>query len=137
MQSEKISEVRVCIQKAANDLRGADINLNVSPPLIEDALVHCQQVAEKAMKGFLTMHDKIFPKTHDLDELASLCEEVDSSLENVLEKALDLTVFAWIFRFPGDMKVPSKEEALQYLSIARQVYDSILSRLPKEVSPDS
>ena len=136
MQSEKISEVRIFIQKAANDLKGVDINLNASPPLIEDALVHCQQVAEKAMKGFLTLHDKIFPKTHDLDELASLCEDVDPSLEKVLEKALDLTVFAWIFRYPGDMQPPPKKEALQYLSIARQVYEAIIARLPKEVYSD-
>ena len=29
------------------------------------------------MKGFLTAHDRIFRKTHDLDELASACEAVD------------------------------------------------------------
>jgi hypothetical protein len=44
---------------------GARIDLAASPPLIGDALFHCQQAAEKGMKGFLTMHDRIFQKTHD------------------------------------------------------------------------
>ena len=50
------------------------------PPLIEDALFHCQQAAEKAMKAFLTAHDTAFRKTHDLDELAATREESDASL---------------------------------------------------------
>jgi hypothetical protein len=40
-------------------LRGADIDLAASPPIIEDMLFHCQQAAEKAMKGFLTAHDRV------------------------------------------------------------------------------
>lgn len=36
------------------------------------------------MKGFLTAHDRVFRKTHDLDELASACEAVDSTLNPLL-----------------------------------------------------
>ncbi len=74
MQPEKLAEVRSWLKKAANDLRGADIDLAASPPFIEDMLFHCQQAAEKSMQGFLTAHDRVFRKTHDLDELASACE---------------------------------------------------------------
>lgn len=42
MQPEKVKEVRAWFRKATNDLRGADIDLAASPPLIEDALFHCQ-----------------------------------------------------------------------------------------------
>lgn len=38
MQPEQAQEVRGWFQKAANDLRGADIDLAASPPLIKDAL---------------------------------------------------------------------------------------------------
>ena len=49
MPPEKMAEVRSWFQKAANDLRGADIDLAALPPLIiEDALFHCQQAVEKA-----------------------------------------------------------------------------------------
>jgi HEPN domain-containing protein len=32
-----------------------------NPPLIEDALFHCQQAAEKSLKGYLTSQDKTSP----------------------------------------------------------------------------
>ena len=49
-----LAEVHGWLQKAANDLRGAEIDLAAHPPLVEDALFHCQQAAEKAFKAFLT-----------------------------------------------------------------------------------
>jgi len=135
MEPEKAQEARAWFQKAVNDLRGADIDLAASPPLIEDALFHCQQAAEKAMKGFLTAHDRLFRKTHDLDELGRSCEGVDPNLAAVLGEARDLTVFAWEFRYPGGTSVPSKEEAQRALNTSRTVYEALLSRLPNDVHP--
>jgi hypothetical protein len=89
------------------------------------------------MKGFLTAHDRIFRKTHDLDELASVCEDVDPTLKEVLNPARDLTVFAWEFRYPGEAEVPSLEEARQFRAVAGEVYQSILARLPQEAHPKS
>lgn len=135
MQPDQAEEVKAWLQKAANDLRGADVDLAASPPLIEDALFHCQQAAEKALKGFLAAHDRPFRKTHDLDELGRACEELDPTLAAVLAGARDLTVFAWEFRYPGETVVPTEEEALRALATARKAYESVLSRLPKEVHP--
>jgi len=87
MQPEKLAEVRSWLKKAASDLRGADIDLAAFPPFIEDMLFHFQQAAEKTMKGFLTAHDRIFRKTHDLDELASVCEDVDPHSERSSESS--------------------------------------------------
>jgi len=72
-----IAETKAWLRKAAYDLRVASHSLTASPPLLDDVVFHCQQAAEKTMKGFLTAHDRIFRKTHDLDELASACEAVD------------------------------------------------------------
>ncbi|MCK9377955.1 MAG: HEPN domain-containing protein [Syntrophobacterales bacterium] len=135
MQPEKLSEVRSWLKKAAGDLRGADIDLAASPPFIEDMLFHCQQAAEKSMKGFLTAHDRVFRKTHDLDELASACEAVDPTLKEFLNPARDLTVFAWEFRYPGEAETPSMEEARQFRGVAGEVYQAILTRLPQEAHP--
>lgn len=135
MQPEKAAEVRAWLRKAADDLRGAEIDLAASPPLVEDALFHCQQAAEKAMKGYLTAHDRIFRKTHDLDELATACTAIDGGLEKILDPARELTVFAWEFRYPGEVEAPEPEEAEDILAIARRVYEAIISRLPQEVYP--
>lgn len=135
MEPEKAAEVRAWLRKAANDLRGAEIDLAASPPFLEDALFHCQQVAEKSLKGFLTAHDQIFRKTHDLDELASACVAIAADLATVLDTARELTIFAWEFRYPGETEVPTEAEAREYLALARRVYEAILSRLPQEVQP--
>ncbi len=135
MEPEKLEEVQAWFQRAANDLRGADIDLGASPPLVEDALFHCQQVVEKALKGYLTAHDRPFRKTHDLDELSRASEAIDASLSNVLEPARYLTVFAWEFRYPGGRETPPVDEARQALELARQVVDSLLRRLPEITWP--
>ena len=135
MEPEKAQEMREWFQKARNDLRGAEIDLSASPPLLEDVMFHCQQAAEKAMKGFLTGHDRPFPKTHDLDELGTAVQAIDASLASALDRARDLTPFAWRFRYPGTPSVPAREEAEEALAVAREVYQAILDRLPEEVRP--
>lgn len=131
MRPEALAEARAWFHKAANDVRGAEIDLAASPPLLEDALFHCQQAAEKAMKGFLSAHDQPFKKTHDLDELGRACETLDPSLTSLLSSARDLTVFAWEYRYPGSSDVPSETETHQALATARSVYEVLLARLPK------
>ena len=129
MANEKRHEVQVWLQKAENDLRSAQVDLAADPPLIEDALFHCQQAAEKAMKAFLTAHDTIFRKTHDLDELATVCEKIDASLRAALSPARDLTVFAWEFRYPDSGEAPPEAEAHEYLLLAQATVGAIRERL--------
>ncbi len=130
MQPDKAAAVRGWQIKAANDLRGAQIDLDADPPLIEDALFHCQQAVEKSLKGYLTAHDSPFKKTHDLDELSRACLEVDATLQAVVQPAIPLTIFAWEFRYPGDSIVPSLAEARQALTLAQALHTAILQRLP-------
>jgi hypothetical protein len=49
----RIADTRAWFVKAANDLRGVDVDLAAAPPLLGDALFHCQQAVEKAVKAFL------------------------------------------------------------------------------------
>ncbi len=135
MQPDKAAAVRGWLSKAANDLRGARIDLAAEPPLIEDALFHCQQAAEKSLKAFLTGHDTLFKKTHDLDELGRACLALDAGLSESLLSVSTLTVFAWEFRYPGDAQVPSMHEVREYLDIANRLYTAILARLPQACHP--
>lgn len=129
MSDEKQQEVFAWMKKADDDLRSARIVMDAKPPLIETALFHCQQAAEKAMKAFLTAHDMPFRKTHDLDELAAACEKIDASLKKVLDPARDLTVFAWEFRYPGSSSTPSEEESYDAISLAEAVILAMRQRL--------
>ena len=72
-----VFDTRLWLVKAANDLRAAEIDLGAKPPLIEDALFHCQQAAEKARKAFLTFQNVPFRKTHNLEEIGEICLAID------------------------------------------------------------
>ena len=129
MANEKHREIQAWLAKANNDLRGAEVDLAADPPLIEDSLFHCQQAAEKAMKAFLTAHNVVFRKTHDLDELASACEQIDTSLKVILNPIRDLTVFAWEFRYPGSDEPPPHAEAFEMFLLAQAAVHELRKRL--------
>lgn len=90
---------------------------------------------EKSLKAFLTAHDTLFKKTHDLDELGHACLALDAGLADTLLPVIPLTVFAWEFRYPGDSQVPSIEEAHESLAVAAALYNAVLQRLPQSCHP--
>lgn len=134
MSPEKEAEVKSWFRKASQDLRAAKLDLSAVPPLLEDVVFHCQQAAEKAIKGYLTYHDRPFQKTHDLDRLSMLCESIDSSLKACLIPARSLTPFAWTFRYPGDSDEPSRSEAEDALKTAADVVETLRAKIKLEIS---
>lgn len=132
---EVIAEVQGWFSRAWMDLRVGALETGVRPSLNADIVYHAQQAAEKSMKGFLTFHGQVFRKTHNLVEIGESCAQIDNSLEPLLRRAAILTEYAWRFRYPGDPEDPSDEEAASALSLAREVYDALLSRLPRQAIP--
>jgi HEPN domain-containing protein len=130
-----VADAQAWFRKAATDLRSADVDLAAAPPILEDAVFHCQQAVEKAIKGFLTFHQRPFGKTHDLRELGKACASLDAGLSPLLERAAPLTRYAWKFRYPGAPEEPSDEEVKEALAIARETAAALLSRLPEEIRP--
>jgi hypothetical protein len=53
-----VAETIAWFTKAANDRRAADYEFGAVPPLLGDIVFRCPQAAEKAMKGFLTWHNR-------------------------------------------------------------------------------
>jgi HEPN domain-containing protein len=128
-----VEDTKAWLTKAKSDLEAAVHNLTASPPLLGDLVFHCQQAAEKAMKGFLAWHDVPFRKSHDLEEIGEACLSIDTSLKDLVDQAVPLTEYAWKFRYPGEVEEPTQTEAQEALALARQVYEAILARLPEEV----
>jgi HEPN domain-containing protein len=128
----RVADTRSWLAKADMDLRAAVHELTAAPPFTADAVFHAQQAAEKAMKGFLAWHDVPFRKTHDLAEVGHQCAAIDPSLESMLMRAASLTQYAWKFRYPGEWEEPSREEAEISIALAREVFDAIVSLLPRE-----
>jgi HEPN domain-containing protein len=131
----RVAETSAWLIKAVEDLRAAEHEFTAVPPLLGDIVFHCQQAAEKAMKGFLTWHDVPFRKTHSLEEVGEQCLGTDPTLQSLVDRAVPLTDYAWKFRYPGEPEEPSVGEAEEAFAIAREILDAILSRLPTEVQP--
>ena len=127
-ESGRLAETQAWLAKASTDLRAAEHDLQATPPLLEDSLFHCQQAAEKALKGLLTWHNHAFRKTHDLGELGQVGAQLDPSLEFLCRQAERLTVYAWIFRYPGDPGVPTSAETKEALTLAKELVQAVLAR---------
>ena len=69
VQSDSINVLR---QRAAEDLRAAEILIDSNDELIAPIGFHLQQFIEKKMKVILAEHGIKYPKTHDLSILLEL-----------------------------------------------------------------
>lgn len=131
----RVAEARAWFLKAAEDLRAGTFELGADPPLSADVAFHSQQAVEKSIKGFLSWHGRPLRKTHNLVELGEACASIEPALEELLRRAAPLTEYAWKFRYPGEADIPGDEEARNALSLAREVWQALLDRLPEGVRP--
>jgi HEPN domain-containing protein len=132
----RLKDVRAWLQKAELDLRAAAHEISAPEEgLWGDVVFHAQQAAEKAMKALLAWHDVPFRKTHNLEELGRQCAALDATLGILADQAGPLSEYAWKFRYPGESEDPALEEAEQALAVARNVYETILSRVSPKARP--
>ncbi len=129
------ADTKAWLAKATSDLRAAGHALTARPPLFSDSAFHCQQVAEKAMKGFLAWHNVPFRRVHSLEEIGEQCLQIEPELRQILDRAVPLTEYAWKFRYPGEADEPTATEAQDALATAHAVYQAVLSSLPRDVHP--
>jgi len=133
----RTAEAREWLEKAGADLRAAAWDLGAEPPLVEDALFHCQQAIEKVLKGFLAWNDRRFRKTHSIEELGEACAGIDPDLGPLVDEAVPMTEYAWVFRYPGAPPVPDLDEAREAFRLTRQLVREVAGRLPPEAVPSS
>lgn len=131
----KLELVQSWLTKAQHDLAAARKLAEGPDPYLDIAVYHCQQAAEKVVKGFLVFHDQPFEKTHDVEVLVTLATRYDERLAPWVEAAVQLTPYATEFRYPSILLGPSWNEFEQALEGARGLYDFVLSLLPPEAHP--
>ena len=107
-------EARGWFAKADEDVAAARVLAAATPPLLTTAAYHCQQAAEKLMKGLLTVGAVPFRKTHNLGELAG---QVSDAYPELVDRVAPLrwqTSWNFAFRYPGidelTEPVPTGEE---------------------------
>lgn len=109
------------LRKAISDLGSAKRLADSDPPFLDTAAYHCQQAAEKALKGWLSLNEVPFPKTHLLDDLLDLCIPSLAAFEQFRDDCQTLTPLATEFRYPGDVFEPSAEEFATSLRMATRI----------------
>lgn len=118
-------EALAWLAKARRDLDSAERLVAGSPPYRDTAAYHCQQAAEKALKGYLTANAVPFQKTHDLTVLITLAADASPGLARLNEAAIMLTPYATLFRYPDAVMEPSDEDIVEALGLARSVLDAV------------
>jgi len=121
--------------KAQHDLATARKLAADPEPYLDTAIYHCQQAAEKALKGFLVFHDQEFEKSHHRPLLVTQAASLDAQFATQLDAAELLTPYATAFRYPGEVMEPDREEFGHGLHAAEELDALVLSLLPKEVYP--
>jgi HEPN domain-containing protein len=125
------------MEKAASDLKSAQLLASPTDGPLDAAIYHCQQAAEKALKAYLLCKDVPFEKTHDIVRLVRQAEELDRRFVQFVESGRLLTPLAWEFRYPSEAPAgnPSREQFRGAFQHAQAIYDFVLSLLPNESHP--
>ena len=134
MDEAKLHEVRQWLTKAHHDLRSSERLLTDDPPLLDTAVYHCQQAAEKALKAYLTLQEVQFLRTHILGVLLEQCMVTDQDFEQLRDIADALTPFAIAFRYPGDALEPSPDDAEEAFRFSGEVVRFVVNKMPPEVT---
>ena len=118
----------VWITKAQHDLNSAKILAESKPAILDIAIYHCQQAAEKAMKGFLVFHGQQNIKTHDIGLLVRTAMRWEASFSTWQDIADQLTPYATIYRYPGEIAEPSVEEFQDALEASESLLQFVQSQ---------
>ncbi len=137
MDDARTELVRSWLVKAASDLRSARILGSAAEAPLDTAIYHCQQAAEKAVKGYLVSRGVTPDKTHDVRNLTLRASRLEPKFNQFINLAAVLTPYAWEFRYPGDLAevYPTPEEFDEASQHAQSIYDFVLTLIPAEARP--
>jgi HEPN domain-containing protein len=136
MDEAKRERTRSWLTKALIDLESAKtLASGPNRQLLETAVYHCQQAAEKAVKAFLFYRDRRFDKTHDIEALINVAIPLEASFEKRRNAAKLLTPYVAVYRYPDSPPPPTKRTFNQALRSATDIYAFVLSLVPEETHP--
>jgi len=109
-------------QYADMDLTSAEFLQGMHPQPLEIICYHCQQAAEKNLKGYLIYKGIEPPKTHDLVDLNDMCSEVDNRFSSIDKNCAALTRYGVQPRYPQEIGITENDmlKALEYTRTIRK-----------------
>jgi HEPN domain-containing protein len=124
---DRDKELKQWFSVADDDLKSAEYLATMYYPRPEAIICfHCQQSAEKYLKGFLFQNNIKFPKIHDLIKLLELCECIDVQFSTILSKCNILNRYSVISRYPDELEILPEDtnNAIQY---AKEIRDFVMA----------
>lgn len=121
-------------QKAENDLLNVRNNLQAERYASDTVCFHCQQAAEKYLKGFLAWNQTPFARTHDLLELLKQVERIAGVKVKILaDHIFLLDPYSISFCHPQEYEAePDEQQVQQAVGAAYAVRAWVRSRLKLE-----
>ena len=134
MEREYIAE---WFQYADMDLASAEHLQSMRPQPLEIICYHCQQSAEKNLKGYLIYKGIAEPpKIHNLIMLNNMCSDFDERFCDIDKACSVLTGYGVQPRYPQEIGI-TITDALKALEYARQVRDfDLLAAVRKEMKQE-
>jgi len=114
------------LDKGRDDLRAAEYLSKMHYPTPDEIICfHCQQSAEKYLKGFLFSYDIEPEKTHDLEHLLELCQKYNSEFSILLSNVDILNRYAVSPRYPNELEI-TNEDMKTALSYAKSIQEFVM-----------
>lgn len=112
---------------AQDDLRMAKLAL--PQELFSPLTYHCQQAAEKALKGYHVFKKQQVMKTHDLAKLLETCLVFDRDFEKLRQSVMELNPYSSKFRYPTEFEIPDQEDADLAIQHAKKIMNFVLKKI--------
>lgn len=114
------------VHKAEHDFKTIEILKKNGSELGDIICYHCQQSAEKYLKAYLTKLDISFRRSHSLNYLLDLIEDVPDEIYDSSEILEDYGVN---IRYPGDWFEPSIQDIDEAYNSAKKIKEFVNIRL--------
>ena len=127
--NDKIEIVKQWFEKADHDLGTAQVTYLYLPLYRDTIAFHCQQSAEKYLKGYLLFLEIPFKRQHSLNYLLGLISEKISISEALYLNASELEEFAVEIRYPDTLIELTDIEIHQAFDIAKMIRAFVLTQM--------
>ncbi len=126
------NENNIWFEFALNDLEAATILSKHHNPKVEIVCYHCQQCAEKMLKGYIAENNGKLIKSHDLVVLCDACINYDPEFDLLLETCSDLTIYASEIRYPNTLEI-DEYQMNKAINDANKIKDFVQKKILKNL----
>ncbi|MFK4377107.1 HEPN domain-containing protein [Bacillus mycoides] len=125
---KNFSEANLWFEIADSDLRASNHLLSLMPIPFAIICYHCQQCAEKYLKGYLTFKGTHPLKTHNSLLLAKECAEFNMEFNDLIDDCAELNSYAIEVRYPYFEEL-NKTDVSQAIKSAGNIKSFVLEKI--------